>query len=78
MSHPDDPLGRILLLFDPHYPPGSTLVPSIRNGGEHLQWHFFNQGFMLTTHIGKILNVIRKYTSTWPVLYLNALFEIFQ
>ena len=47
LSHPGDPLdkARILLLLDPHHSPGSTLVPSIRNGGEHLHWHFFNQGF---------------------------------
>ena len=36
---------RILLLLDTHRPPESTLVPSIRNGGEHIHWHLFNQGF---------------------------------
>ena len=42
-----DPLGQpgILLLLDPHYPP-EALVPSIHDRGEHLCWHYFNQGFL--------------------------------
>ena len=42
-THPDDPLGQagIFVLLDPPYPP-EALVPSIRDGGEHLCWHYFN------------------------------------
>ena len=43
LSHPDDPLGRAgisSLIGIPPYPP-EALVPSIRDGGEHLCCHYF-------------------------------------
>ena len=35
----------ILLLLDSYCPP-EALVPSIRDGGEHLCWHYFTQEFL--------------------------------
>ena len=43
LSHPDDPLGQASSLIRSPLPSGTAPVPSIRDGGEYLCWHCFNQ-----------------------------------
>ena len=88
LSYPDDSLGqaRMFLLLDPTLPSGSTLVSSIRGGGEHLCWHYLER-FMLTRRIldGYSENqIFKKYlfrrigeeSTDLNIAYNNDLYEI--